>query len=240
MLVRVLLAAIAAGLLGGVFATAAQAVRVTPLIIAAESYENKTAPETSGHVHDHGATVVDGHSHDADTWAPADGWERTLFTLMSNMVVGVGFALLVTAAILVTNQSIDFRTGLLWGLGGFVTFVLAPNLGLPPELPGTASGDLDARQLWWLAAVVCTGAGLSIFAFKRHIAWMIAGLALIAAPHVMGAPQADVHESLAPASLAVQFVVASIATAFVYWLFLGGVLGFLLSKAIARERGHPA
>ena len=69
---------------------------------------------------------------------------------------------------------------------------------------------------------------------------LLADLALIAAPHVMGAPQADVHESLAPASLAVQFVVASIATAFVYWLFLGGVLGFLLSKAIARERGHPA
>jgi cobalt transporter subunit CbtA len=128
----------------------------------------------------------------------------------------------------------------LWGLGGFVTFVLAPNLGLPPELPGTASGDLAGRQAWWLAAVACTGAGLSIFAFKRHVGWMIAGVALIAAPHVLGAPHADVHESLAPASLAVQFVVASIATAFVYWLFLGGVLGFLLSKAIAREQGQAA
>jgi cobalt transporter subunit CbtA len=245
MLVRVLLAAIAAGLLGGVFATAAQAVRVTPLIIAAEAYENKAGPEAvtgdaAGHVHDHGSAQVDGHSHDGEAWAPADGWERTLYTLISNMIVGVGFALLVTAAILVTNQSIDIRSGLLWGLGGFVTFVLAPNLGLPPELPGTVSGDLDARQLWWLAAVVCTGAGLSIFAFKRHIAWMVAGVALIAAPHVLGAPQADVHESLAPASLAVQFVVASMATVFVYWLFLGGVLGFLLNKAIARERGLGA
>jgi cobalt transporter subunit CbtA len=238
MLVRVLLAAIAAGLLGGIFATAAQAVRVTPLIIAAESYETKAAPE--GHVHDHGATVVDGHSHDVEAWAPADGWERTLYTLISNMVVGVGFALLVTAAVLVSNHAIDIRSGLLWGLGGFVTFVLAPNLGLPPELPGTVSGDLGGRQAWWLAAVACTGAGLSIFAFKRHIAWMVAGVALIAAPHVLGAPQAAVHESLAPASLAVQFVVASIATAFVYWLFLGGVLGFLLGKAMAREQERPA
>jgi cobalt transporter subunit CbtA len=238
MLVRVLLAAIAAGLLGGLFATAAQAVRVTPLIIAAESYENQAAPE--GHVHDHGATVIDGHSHGVRAWAPADGWERTLFTLAANMVVGVGFALLVTAAVLVSNQSIDIRSGLLWGLGGFVTFVLAPNLGLPPELPGTVSGDLDARQIWWLAAVACTGAGLCIFAFKRHIAWMAAGVALIALPHVLGAPRAAMHETLAPASLAVEFVVASIATAFVYWLFLGGMLGFLLNKAIMREQERPA
>lgn len=255
MLIRVLLAAIAAGLIGGVFATGAQALRVTPLIIAAEAYENAPAGQNhhetvttgqghsdpaapvQGHVHDHGAKVVDGHAHSVDAWAPASGFERTIYTLVSNMVVGVGFALLLTAAILQTNRTTGFQAGLAWGLAGFVTFVLAPNLGLPPELPGTSGADLDARQLWWLAAATCTGSGLAIFAFKRHIFWMLAGVALIAAPHVFGAPQPEIHQSLAPASLAVEFVVATMATAFAYWLFLGGLLGFLLSKAIAREQG---
>ncbi len=256
MIVRVLLAAIVAGLTGGVFATGVQALRVTPLIIAAEAYENAPAgqshqestatghahvdpsvlPQIPGHVHDHGENVVDGHAHSADAWAPSDGLERTVYTLASNMLVGVGFALLVTAAILVSNMAISFQSGMLWGLAGFIAFVLAPNLGLPPELPGTVAADLEARQAWWLATVVCTSGGLAVFAFKRHFAWMLAGLVLIVAPHVFGAPQPHVHQSLAPASLAVEFVVASIVTAFVYWLFLGGVLGYLLGKAIGSEQ----
>jgi cobalt transporter subunit CbtA len=248
MLVRVLLAAIAAGLIGGIFATAAQAVRVTPLIIAAETYETAgelaggaaQAPAAHSHgdaaAHDHGEA---GHDHGGG-WAPADGWERTLFTLMSNMVVGVGFALIVTAAILVTNQAISVQSGLIWGLGGFITFVLAPNLGLPPVLPGAAAADVSVRQLWWLATVACTGGGLAIFAFRRHLAWMAAGVALILAPHVIGAPRPEVADSNVPASLAAEFVIASVATAFVYWLFLGGVLGFLLNKAIASEQQNAA
>ena len=39
MLTRVILAALVAGLLAGVFATAAQSVRVIPLILQAEAYE---------------------------------------------------------------------------------------------------------------------------------------------------------------------------------------------------------
>jgi cobalt transporter subunit CbtA len=139
-----------------------------------------------------------------------------------------------------SNQAIGFQSGLVWGLAGFITFVLAPNLGLPPILPGTVAAELTERQLWWLATVACTGAGLAIFAFRRHLAWMAAGVALIAAPHVLGAPKPETSDSLAPASLAVEFVIASVATAFVYWLFLGALLGFLLSRAIAREQEKAA
>lgn len=246
MLIRVLLAAIAAGLIGGVFATAAQAVRVTPLVIAAEAYENAPAAQhqhgTSGadsaHVHSGGEQPVGGQVREESGWTPANGVERTLYTLMTNMLIGAGYALLVTAAIVLTNQPADMRHGLVWGLAGFVIFVLAPNLGLPPELPGTAAAALEARQLWWLATVVCTGAGLAIFAFKRHFLWVALGVALIAAPHVWGAPKPALHESLVPASLAVEFVTASIATAFVFWLFLGGVLGYLLSHALRAEERH--
>jgi len=242
MLVRVLLAAILAGVAGGVFATAAQALRVTPIIIEAESYENAGAPAAHDHAAAPQSTAPAGHDHaaahdhgDEDEWAPADGFERTFYTLVANMAVGVGFALIVTAAVLVTGVAITPLSGLVWGLAGFIVFVLAPNLGLPPELPGMAAADLGQRQAWWLATVICTGAGLWIFAFRRHIAWMVGGAVLIAAPHIWGAPKPESHESLPPAHLAVDFVTATIATSFVYWLFLGAVLGFLIDRAMRAE-----
>ena len=49
MLVRVLLAAMLAGVLAGAVATAAQSVRVNPLILEAEKYEGQ-AP-AGGHDH---------------------------------------------------------------------------------------------------------------------------------------------------------------------------------------------
>ena len=240
MLIRVLLAAILAGVIGGVFATAAQSLRVTPLILEAETYENSGGGHdhgTAGHSHDHGGAVASGEAGDEE-WGPADGLERTLFTLMANAVVGAGFALIVTAAILLTGQTVTLASGLAWGLAGFIIFVLAPGIGLPPELPGTAAAELSARQIWWLATVIATAAGLAIIAFRRQPLWIVAALVLIAAPHVYGAPQPDGPEAVATAHLAVEFAIASIATGFVYWLFLGGVLGFLLDRAMRAEAGH--
>ncbi|MFZ1813741.1 MAG: CbtA family protein [Rhizobiaceae bacterium] len=232
--VRILLAALLAGVLGGVFATAAQSVKVVPLIMAAEQYEAGTAASDS---HSPGTTQHDtsGHDHGSAPAGDRPGLERIALTTVSNILVGVAFSLLLTAGVLITNQGMDFRSGLAWGLAGFVTFVLAPNLGLPPELPGTVAADLQARQIWWLVTVVCTAAGLGIFAFLRNPLLMVAGISLIVAPHLYGAPQPDQHGSLAPASLTAEFVVASIATAFAYWIFLGGVLGWLLERASKRE-----
>jgi len=242
MLIRVLLAATLAGVAAGVFATAAQSLRVTPLILQAETYENAGVP---AHSHGEAATGAHTHDHGEEGWAPADGLGRTFFTLLANVVVGAGFALLVTAAVLVTGWRVTLKNGFAWGLAGFATFVLAPAIGLPPELPGTVAADLTARQVWWLATVVATAGGLGIFAFSWRSGhwqplWIIAGVVLLAAPHLYGAPQPHEHESLVPAHLAVEFVVASIATGFVYWLFLGGLLGFLLDRAMRAEAkaGH--
>lgn len=237
MMVRILLAALLAGLLGGVFATAAQSVKVIPLIVAAEGYESGESEIGHSHGNEETGGQIQAHSHGKDdpTWIPADGSERLFYTLLSNLVVGVAFSLLLTAVILFFNQKVAWKSGLLWGLAGFLTFVLAPNLGLPPELPGTQAAALGARQAWWLATVLCTGLGLALFAFFRHIGLMVLGVALIAAPHLYGAPAPAHHNMMAPAYLAVEFVVASVATAFVYWLFLGGVLGWLLDKAMQHD-----
>ena len=113
-----------------------QYFKVVPLIIAAEAYENAD----TGHTH--GAAASAGHGHavaagaNADeAWAPADGLERTLHTLMANLLVGVTFALLLTAGIIFSGREISAYSGLMWGGAGFVIFVAAPIMGLPPELP---------------------------------------------------------------------------------------------------------
>ncbi len=240
MMMRVLLAAMVAGVLAGGFATAAQKLRVVPLILKAEAYE--AAPV--GHDHTRGA----GNSHEAagetaiaaadaaeEAWKPEDGLERTLYTLAANIVAGVAFSLILTSGILLARQPIGVAGGMVWGACGFIAFVLAPNFGLAPELPGMAAADLEARQLWWTATVALTSAGLWIFAFKRGIGWMALGLAAVLAMHVIGAPQPPTHESSVPANLAAEFAVATIVTSAAFWLVLGALLGFGLSKAFRRE-----
>ena len=236
MLTRILMAAIFAGMAAGVFATAVQSWRVVPLILEAERYEN--AGETgAGHTHSHGETAESrtAMAEPQDPWAPEDGAERTLYTALANIVVGVAYSLLLTAAILALNQSITPVTGLLWGAAGFAVFVLAPNFGLPPELPGMPAGDLVQRQLWWLVTVLCTAGGLYLFAFRRTLPLMLLGVALIVAPHVWGAPQPIEHESAVPANLAAEFVISTIVASALFWLFLGGVLGYLFQRASRQE-----
>jgi cobalt transporter subunit CbtA len=228
MLIRVLIAAILAGILAGCFYTAVQAYRVIPLILEAERYEADMAFA----VHDHGTEEADGAETD---WAPEDGWERLFFTLISNIGIGVAFSLLVTAAILVSNQRISLRSGLVWGLCGFAVFVLAPNFGLPPELPGMQAAGLAGRQVWWFATVGLTATGMALFAFKGGILYGLAGVILILAPHVYGAPQPVSHESAVPANLAAEFVMATVVSSALFWLFLGSVLGLMLGKAFDRE-----
>src|SRR3546814_3736909 len=110
-------------------------LRVLPLIFEAETYET-AAPVEPGHVHDHDAPDHDvgaAHEHSHAGWAPQDGLERTLYTLLVNVLTGIGFGLLLAAAFALRGGA-DWRSGLYWGAAGFVTFTLAPALGLPPEI----------------------------------------------------------------------------------------------------------
>jgi cobalt transporter subunit CbtA len=222
---RTLLAGILAGLLAGCFATGLQALRVAPLILAAEVYEG-AAPAT----HEH-------ESSDA-AWEPAEGLQRTGFTLLANVVVGCGFGLLLAGAFAwretVSGEGIGARAGLLWGLAGFATFSLAPSLGLPPSPPGSAVADLAARQTWWLATAVSTGAGLWLAAFGRSWALRAAALPLIALPHIWGAPM-PTSEGSVPAELASRFALASVLTAGAFWVLLGVVDGWLYDRLGARR-----
>ena len=131
-----------AGLLAALILTLLQMVWITPLILHAETYEDAAvsmpiAVPASNHAdahehddagHEHAANVEHEHHHDADAWKPADGLQRTLFTLTSNIVMGVGYALLLIGIYTVWRRPNGLVHGLLFGLAGFAVFFAAPGL----------------------------------------------------------------------------------------------------------------
>jgi predicted cobalt transporter CbtA len=74
--------------------------------------------------------------------------------------------------------------GFFWGLGAFAVFVVAPGLGLPPELPGIAAAPQLERQIWWTATILSTAAGLGLITFRRSAVTAAVAILLIAAPHL--------------------------------------------------------
>lgn len=235
--------ALLAGIGAGVANWAVHMFGTRPLILEAEAYENAGAPaelvaaaEATTHTLEAGTAE---HEHDAEAWAPADGWERNLYTLGSDVVAGVGFAFLLTAAIVFFGKGADWRRGLLWGLAGFASFSLAPALGLPPELPGTKAAFLSDRQLWWIGTAIATAGGLFAAAWLRNVYGYALAVVLIALPHVIGAPQPEHPGGLAPEELEHKFVLVAIATSLVFWLVLGVLTGAFF-KRYANEAGAAA
>src|SRR3984893_18091613 len=150
---RLVFAALCAGLLSGVFGTVAHQIVTVPLILQAETFE-KSSERALAAAHEH-----------TGAWEPENGAERTAYTLLADILTGVGFALLVGAGLTLRGGEVGWRQGLLWGLAGFATFVIAPSLGLPPQLPGSEAAPLLDRQVWWLGAAVATGRALALIAF---------------------------------------------------------------------------
>ena len=234
-----------AGLLAALVLTLLQSLWVTPLIIQAEGYENSAPQSEHEHVasaplahehapdsaqHSHAPAVAAEHQHDSQAWSPQDGWQRSLATGLSNLVVAVGFALMLAGLFTLRAPQHTWQ-GLFWGLAGFATFSLAPSLGLPPELPGTAAAELGLRQSWWIATASATAVGLSLLAFGKHWSLRSGGLLLLVIPHLFGAPHPEVHASLAPAAMGEAFIRASLLTNALFWAALGLAAAWLFRRA---------
>ncbi|PMY44252.1 CbtA family protein [Pseudomonas chlororaphis subsp. aurantiaca] len=215
------------GLLAALLLTLLQSFWVAPLILEAETYEKAPAAQHE-EVHEHAAGTA-AHSHDAEAWEPEDGWQRVLSTTGGNLVVAVGFALML-AGLYTLRAPNRTSQGLLWGLAGYATFCLAPTLGLPPELPGTAAADLAQRQIWWVGTAASTAVGIALVVFARHWLLKVLGVAILAVPHLIGAPQPEVHSMLAPQALEAQFKIASQLTNAAFWLALGLISAWLFRR----------
>lgn len=229
-----LIAAAAAGLLAALVLTLLQSLWITPLILRAETFED-SAP--AGHTHSapdhhsHDAGADSHHHHDEQAWKPEDGWQRTLFTLAANIVMGFGYALLLAGVVLVRGRPVSLRLGLWLGLAGFVVFFAAPGLGLPPELPGTAAADLVARQRWWIATAVATALGIALLCARTPWWARALGALLLVAPHLVGAPHPAVPASAAPQALQTEFRIATTLGNAVFWLLLGTICARALRRS---------
>jgi cobalt transporter subunit CbtA len=232
MLRRIVLAALAAGLSAAVLVTAVQAFTTTPLILAAEVFETAGPAPGSGGGHHHGIALEGAaHGHGAGFAmgagsGAASDLARLGLTALSNVVTGVGFALVAVACFALSGRPVDERRGLAWGMAGFAVFGLAPALGLPPELPGMVGADLADRQEWWAMAAAGAGAGLWLLAFGRFRGAAALGIALAALPHLVGAPHpAGDGLGAVPAELAARFAAASLAVHAIFWAALGWTAG---------------
>jgi len=213
------------GLLAALLLTLVQSFWVAPLILQAETFEKAPAAQ----MHEHAEGAMAGHVHDEEAWEPEDGWQRVLSTAGGNLVVAVGFSLML-AALYTLRTPANVGQGALWGLAGFAVFVLAPTLGLPPELPGTAAADLTQRQIWWIGTAASTAVGLSLIVFAHNWLLKVLGAAILVVPHIVGAPQPLVHSALAPEALETQFKIASLLTNAVFWVGMGLISTWLFRR----------
>ena len=242
MLKNLILSAAAAGVAAGLFTAVVQHVTTTPIIIEAEKYEGGAAQHdyaAGAPAHDHGAaadattpamsTPPDDASAVAvveeEEWAPADGIARTLYTSLATTVMGVGFGLILLAAMSLAGVGINARTGLAFGVAGFIAVALAPAMGLPPEIPGSGAAELGARQTWWFFAVGATAIGIAGLLLATNIWLQIGGVVLIALPQIIGAPHPIEYVSTAPAELAGLFAATSLAVTAIFWAVLGYASG---------------
>jgi len=242
----IILSAFGAGLAVGVALSVVQAVTTEPLILHAETFENaEPAPAAAAVPHEHSTTeahaheaavpaateaAAPAHEHDEDAWSPEDGFERTAYTLLANLLMGVGVSAVLLGLMSVRGGKIDAGTGVLWGVAGFFAASLLPSLGLSPELPGTAAAEITSRQVWWLSTAAASAIGLALIVFSGSWLLKLAGLVIGVLPHVIGAPVPPTLEASYPAGLGGEFVAASLVVSALLWALSGLFSGWLYQR----------
>ena len=223
---NLLTSALFAGVAAGLIAALLQFTFVIPALLEGELYES------GARVH-----FVTQGTPQSERGSPGLGGDlgRHAMTVGFSVITYVGFALILLACMVLAQRrgtAITPRSGLIWGVAGFIAIALAPAVGLPPELPGTPAADLAARQTWWLGTVVATAVGLGLIAFARG-ALPLLGIALIAAPHLIGAPITPDYTGIAPPELAAHFVTLSLGASAAAWAILGSFTAWFWTRANA-------
>jgi cobalt transporter subunit CbtA len=208
---------LASGTIAGLLLFVVQHFTIFPLIEKAEIYES--AAETSNP-----------HQHEDESWRPADGLERTIFTALTTTLTAVGFAAVLFGTAGLVPISLNWRKGILWGLAAFICFDLSPSLGLPPQPPGTAVADLYARQAWWVFTVASTAIAMWLLLDRRRpVPIRLIGIVFVILPHAIGTPIAE-GNSVVPAGIIHRFAIISILTTGLFWIVLGAIGGFFYER----------
>ena len=254
---RIVASGLFAGAGAGLLAALLQLLFLQPVLIEAERYESGELTHFGGPVdaahdhssHDHGdaGAAEDDHDHSAHDHGEeeeahdhgahdhGDGsafLPREAMVLVFSIAVYAGYGLILAAGMIAAEgagASLGWRTGMIWGVAGFVALHLAPAFSLAPEVPGVAAADVSARQIWWFATVAATGLALWLIAFGRSLPLWLAALALILAPHIVGAPEAGPPQGPVPPEVAALFASRALGVGLAVWVVLGALAGFFLA-----------
>ncbi|GAB4537302.1 MAG: hypothetical protein Tsb0019_38480 [Roseibium sp.] len=226
MLTRLLVSGLFAGAGAGLIAALLQLLFVQPVLLHAELYE-------SGELVHFGGQMVSAHQ-DVGGFDPVRDGLSVVFTMLT--YTGYAFILIAGMAIAeLRGATVDGRSGLLWGLAGFVAFHFAPGFSLAPEVPGVAAADIFARQVWWWTTVATAGAGLWLIAFGRNwLAWGTAAVLLLV-PHVVGAPEPEAFLGPVPPEIGGLFASRAFGVGMAAWLLLGCFAGYFWHREGVRS-----
>jgi cobalt transporter subunit CbtA len=247
MITRVLSTGLLAGFLAGVAIAALQNFTTTPLILAAEVFENAEKAAAAADASDEARVILvhsaeeHGAAGEAQEWGPEDGAERIFYTSTATIATSIGFAFLLLAGMLASGDAINERSAIAWAAAAFVATGLAPAAGLSPELPGMAAADLLARQSWWFLTATLTALAIWLFLRSEQPLLKLLAVALLLAPHVLGAPHlGEAVAGKVPAELASRFAAMSLAVQAALWIATGIAVGVLWPRLARRGEGSAA
>lgn len=226
MLSKLLTSALFAGAAAGLIVGLLQLLFVQPVLLHAELYE-------TGELVHFGAAAVTAHPE-----LPGFDPVRDLLSIVFTMLTYTGYALMLVALMLLAQErgaDVNARTGIIWGVAGFVAAHFAPGFSLAPEVPGVAAADVGARQVWWFATVAAAGVAMWLLAFGRNWAMWGVAIILLAAPHLIGAPEPDIFAGPVPTEIGALFAARALGVGLAAWVILGCMAAYFLDKEQRRQ-----
>ena len=217
MIARYITSALFAGAVTGLIAGLLQLWFVQPVLLHAELYEG-------GDLVHFGAEAVSAHPE-----LPGFDPLRDVLSLVFTMLTYTGYAMMLIAVMSIAEDRgsyIDGRSGILWGIAGFVAFHFAPAVSLPPEVPGVAAADVAVRQVWWFGTAGAAAVALWLLAFGKSWMWWGVAVILLLAPHVVGAPEPDVFTGPVPTEIGALFAARALGVGMAAWVILGCCAGY--------------
>ena len=228
MIKNLVVSALFAGFAAGLIAAMLQLAFVQPVLLEAELYESGqlTHFAVGEGAHDHA-------SHDHGDAPEAAAMTRNALSILFTALLYTGYGMIMVAGMALAARSghaTNARRGLLWGVAGFVAFHLMPAAGLPPELPGSAAVDLNARQIWWFATAIASVVALALISFGHGWAMMALAVVLLLAPHIIGALAPQKFIGVVPPELAAEYAGRTLAVGLAAWAVLGTFAGFFWNR----------
>ena len=229
MLYRLLITGLISGIVAGAVATIFHFFMVQPLILEAEKYEIPSSVVTK--------SEKPSHTHTHEPQLTGNGIMRGTFTFIANLIVGIAFGILLATGLTLYGRPIGWVEGIGWGTAGFLAFSLLPALGLPPELPGSATAELFPRQVWWLSTAFASVIGIALVVFNSQYLWKAIGLTALIVPHVIGAPKPPPSAvGSVPPELAAHFVVNTLFFTAIMWVILGITSSYVMQRLDAKDK----